>query len=105
MAQWDVYPNPNPRARGDLPFLVDIQSDLLSSLHTRLMVPCAPASLAPPGLPRRMSPELEVAGQRVLLVPQEAGAVDVSALPRAVASLRSEAHRIVDALDAVVSGV
>ena len=105
MAQWDVHPNPNPRARDDLPYLVDIQSDLLSGLRTRLVVPCAPALLAQPGLPRRMSPEFVVAGRRLLLVPQEAGAIDVGALPRPVASLRAQSHLIVDALDAVISGV
>lgn len=104
MAQWDVYSNPSPRSRADLPYLIDIQSDLLSGLTTRLVVPCAWAGAAG-RLPSRMSPSLEVEGRTVFLVPQEAGAVSASALKGALASVRNESHRIVDAIDAVISGV
>lgn len=105
MAQWDVYANPSPRARAELPFLVDIQSDLLAALTTRLVVPCAPAETAAGGLPPRMSPAFEIDGRAVVLLPQEAGPVPASALRCQVGSLREQSHRIVDALDAVVSGL
>jgi len=36
MAQWDVYPNPSARSREDMPYLVDLQSNLLDVLPTRL---------------------------------------------------------------------
>ena len=45
--QYDVYPNPSPRMRHEYPYLVDIQSDLLSSLATRMVVPLAVTTLAP----------------------------------------------------------
>jgi toxin CcdB len=105
MAQWDVYANPSPRARAELPFLVDVQSDLLAALTTRLVIPCAPAEGAAGGLPPRMSPAFEIDGVSVVLLPQEAGPVPVSALRRPLTSLREQSHRIVDALDAVVSGI
>lgn len=35
MAQFDVYRNPNPATRGDLPYLLDVQSDLMAGLATR----------------------------------------------------------------------
>ncbi|HKX95658.1 MAG TPA: CcdB family protein [Methylibium sp.] len=105
MAQWDVYANPSPRARMELPFLVDVQCDLLAVLTTRLVIPCAPAEAAAGGLPPRMSPAFEVDGMTVVLLPQEAGPVPVAALRRPVASLREQSHRIIDALDAVVSGI
>jgi hypothetical protein len=38
-------------------------------------------------------------------LPQEAGPIDARLLKRRVVSLRTHAHDIVDALDAVVSGV
>ncbi len=105
MAQWDVYPNPNPGSRGEVPLLVDVQSDLLRAVPTRFVVPLAPPRRRLSGLPQRMSPVFEVQGVSMLLVPQEAGAVDARALRTPVASLRTEAHRIIDALDAVISGV
>ena len=105
MAQWDVYANPSAASREELPFFVDVQSELLGGLATRFVVPLARAGRPLQGLPARMSPGFVIAGRSVLLVPQEAGPVDRRMLRRPVASLRAESHRIVDALDAVISGV
>ena len=105
MAQWDVYANPVEVARDRLPFLVVLQSDLLSALPTRLVAPLARSAVTGRGLPNRLAPEFEIDGQRVVLRPHEAGAIDARALRSPVASLRSQSRRLVDALDAVISGV
>ncbi len=39
--QFDVFENPSPRMRDVYPYVVDVQSDLLSSLATRMVVPMA----------------------------------------------------------------
>ena len=39
--QFDVFENPSPRMRDVYPYVVDIQSDLLSALATRMVVPLA----------------------------------------------------------------
>ena len=105
MAQWDVYPNPSMRLREEIPFLVDLQSDLLSGLDTRLVAPLARSRVARAALPRRLCPEFTVQGSPVVLLPQETGAIDARLLKKRVVSLRAQAHEIIDALDAVVSGV
>jgi toxin CcdB len=105
MAQWDVHANPQARSGDDIPYIVVVQSDLLDLLPTRLVMPLSRTTLAGAGMPGRLAPLFDVAGQRLRLKPQEAGTLPVRALGPAVASLRAEAHRIVDALDAVVSGI
>ena len=105
MAQWDVYTNPSTRLRDDIPYLVDLQSDLLSGLDTRLVAPLAVTKVASSALPRRLSPAFTVEGRAVVLLPQESGAIQSRFLNRKVATLRAHAHEIVDALDAVVSGI
>jgi toxin CcdB len=105
MAQWDVYANPSARMRDEIPFLVDLQSDLLSGLASRLVAPLARTQVAPAGAPRRLCPVFDVTGTAVALLPQEAGPIDARLLKRRVMSLRDHAHEIVDALDAVISGV
>ena len=105
MAQWDVYRNPSPRSRDELPYLINVQSELLSGLGTRLVVPLSRQNSLPDGLPRRMTPLFTLLEETLRLVPQEAGAVDAAVLRHPVASLRADAHLIIDALDAVVSGV
>ena len=35
MAQFDVYENPNPASQKSIPYLLDVQTDLLDNLATR----------------------------------------------------------------------
>jgi toxin CcdB len=103
--QYDVYPNPSPRMRDIYPFVVDIQSDLLKALPTRMVVPLAVTELPSTSLPRRLCPVLEVQGQSLMLVPFEAAPLDKRHLKSKVTSVREYAHDIVAAMDAVLSGV
>ncbi len=105
MAQWDVYLNPAARAREELPYLVMLQSDLLDDLPTRLVAPLSRSTVLARGLPHRLAPQFKVAGEQLVLKPHEAGTLLARHLGPALSSLRAESHRIVDALDAVVSGV
>lgn len=103
MAQWDVYENPSARSRSEVPYLLDVQSALLESLRTRLVMPLVPLRPgAPP--PPALAPVFEVGGHRLRLVPHEAGAIAAEQLRTPVTSLRAESHRVVAALDAVISG-
>ena len=107
MAQWDVYPNPIVRARDEIPYLVVLQSDLLDALPTRLVAPLSRslvAATAPAAAAGADSSTSAASGCRA------EGARGRHALRqrcsgRPVASLRAQSHLIVDALDAVVSGV
>lgn len=103
--QYDVYPNPSPRMRDSYPFVLDIQSDLLKALATRMVVPLAVTSLPATSLPRRLCPVLVVQSQSLMLVPFEAAPLDKRHLKAKVCSLRERAHDIVAAMDAVLSGV
>lgn len=105
MAQWDVYPNPSPSSRGELPYFVDLQSDLLSALETRFVAPLARNRLPMQGLPRGLCPVFLIDGDELALIAHEAGPVNARQLKHPVASLRSEAHTITSALDAVISGI
>lgn len=103
--QYDVYPNPSPRMRDVYPYVLDVQSDLLKALATRMVVPLAMTSLPASSLPRRLCPLLRVKGQSLMLVPFEAAPLDKRNLKSKVATLRERADDIVAAMDAVLSGV
>ncbi|MCU0968723.1 MAG: CcdB family protein [Rubrivivax sp.] len=105
MPQWDVYPNPAAASRERLPYVVVLQSDLVDALPTRLVAPLARSQVEPPAVPERMTPSFELAGERLLLKVHEAGVLPARVLRSPVASLREQSHRIVDALDAVISGI
>ena len=105
MAQFDVYRNPNPASRGRVPYLLDVQSGLLDTIATRVVVPlCRPQVLS--GKPaERLNPAFEIEGRKFyLLTPQLAG-VPRKALGEPVTSLAAERRAIIDALDLVFTGI
>jgi toxin CcdB len=73
MAQFDVYRNPNPATRARIPYLVDVQSKLLDSLATRVVVPlCKPAVLKG-RLAERLNPVFQVEGREVCMLNARTG--------------------------------
>lgn len=104
MSQFDVYRNSDASTRARFPFLLDIQSDLLESLATRVVVPLASASEDATPIERLM-PVFEVGGKRVIMrTPQIAG-VPRKAIGAQVGSLADRRHEIVAALDVLITGV
>ena len=103
--QFDVFDNPSPRMRDVYPYVVDVQSDLLSALATRMVVPLAVTTLAAKDLPRRLCPVLTVNGQSLMLVPFEAAPLDKRLLSTEVTSVRDRSHEIIAAMDSVLSGI
>jgi len=103
--QFDVYPNPSPRMRDVYPYVVDVQSDLLSALATRLVVPLAVTTLAAKDLPRPLCPVFSVDGQPLMLVPYEAAPLDKRLLKTETTSIRDRSHAVIAAMDAVLSGI
>lgn len=98
MPKYDVFPNPS----GD-GYLLDIQSDLLNELNSRLVVPLLPASSAPKPA-RRLNPVFDIADQQVVMVTQFMGAVPTGILKTQVGRLDEESEKIVSAIDMLIQG-
>ena len=105
MAQFDVYANPSSRQRDGIPYLVVIQSDLLDHLPTRLVMPLVAERFNAAALPSRLSPSFRIEGQTVYLWPQQTATILTRMLGEPVTSLKDDQSRLVDALDAVISGI
>ncbi len=105
MAQFSVHKNKNPKTRSTYPYLVDVQSDLLSDLGTRVVVPLMKRA-APSKKPiKNLTPALRIDGHEyIMMVPQLAGiaARDLGVPVTSVAQHRGE---IVAALDFLFTGI
>jgi toxin CcdB len=96
MARFDVY-------RTASGFAVDVQTDLLYQLNTRLLVPLVPLASAP--MPAgRLNPVLEIDGELYSLQPQLMAAVPDRELRRPVDNLLRHYDRIVAAIDMIFNG-
>ena len=105
MAQFDVYRNPNPATRTRIPFLLDVQAELLDSLATRIVVPlCKPEALMNKPA-ERLNPQFEIGGRAVVMLTQELAGVPRRALGDRVAGLAGERASIIAALDIAFTGI
>ncbi|MEK7816200.1 MAG: CcdB family protein [Pseudomonadota bacterium] len=103
MAQFDVCRNRNPRTRRSIPFLLDVQSDLLSGLVTRVVVPLVRASeMRKPAA--HLNPQFTIQGAKVVMSTVELAGVPVEVLGDKVGSLKSRRDDIIGALDFLFTG-
>ena len=103
MARFDVHRNPNRRSRERVPYLLDVQADLLSGLSTRLVVPLIPA--ADFGTPiERLNPEFRIGGRAYIMATAEMAAVPRKSIGEKAATLEPQSAEILAALDFLISG-
>ena len=104
MAQFDLHANPNPATCDVVPYLVDVQADLLETLATRMVIPLLP--LAPGDRPiERLNPVVEHDGCRMMLSTAEMAGVPLAVLGEKVGSLATSRDDIVAAIDFLVCGI
>lgn len=100
MAQFDVYRNPSKATSKKIPYMLEIQNNLHSRLHTRLVVP-----LVLDAKPvRHMTPVFEIEGQTVVMYTMDMTSVMQDVLSVKVTNIEGYRTEIVDALDFLVNG-
>ncbi len=68
MPQFALYRNRNPASRTRFPLLLDVQSDLLDPLATRVVVPLTPAGAARTRAMQKLTPVLKFDGKDYLML-------------------------------------
>jgi toxin CcdB len=104
LAQFDVYANPQPASRQFVPYVVDVQSDLINQLATRLVMPLTRVGVGEARLPINLCPSVEIDGEPLTLLAHMAAPVAARLLRKPVGSLQHRASEVSAALDAVISG-
>ena len=104
MAQFDVYLNPNVATRKSIPYLLDVQADLLDTLATRVVVPLILAEEM--GLAaKHLNPQFKIKGVAVVMSTAELAGVPSRSLGDKVTTLKSKHDEIIAALDILFTGI
>jgi toxin CcdB len=106
MTQFTAHRNRNDATKSRFPLLLDVQTDLLAGLATRVVVPLAPASAKGRSATlKTLTPIVRVDGKDyVALIPQLAGIV-ARELGEPVADLSAQRPAILEALDLLFTGI
>ena len=89
----------------DIPFVLDIQSRLLTAMGTRVVAPVLARRRLASAVVERLNPCIWIDGVEQVVVMQPLFAIDSHALGRSVMDLGAQSHTIVAALDMLISGI
>ena len=103
MAQFDVYENTNPKTRKAIPYLLDVQTDLLNILATRVVVPLITVSAMEKGA-THLNPSFRIKRTTFLMSTAELAGVHKNLLGAKVCSLGEQRDEIIAALDFLFTG-
>ena len=100
--QYTVYRNPgNSQA---YPYLLDIQSDIIGELNTRLVIPLHRLKKGASAPVARLTPVIQVEGNDVILMTHEMASVRGKQLGQAVMDASPFRHTIKSAVDFLLDG-
>lgn len=100
MAQFDVYKNENSLTNRRVPYLLDIQNDILNSINTRVVIPLLIDIKDFKGLTK----EFIIENQKVYLTTFQIGAVHKNELKTKITTLENQKDEIKNSLDFLIYG-
>ena len=105
MPQFAVHQNTNAVTKAAVPFLLDVQSDLIAELGTRVVVPLYTAAAMQGTTLRTLMPTFEIdEKQYVMVTPQLAG-IAKKQLGAQIADLSAQRSEIIAAIDLLITGI
>lgn len=101
MARFDIYRNPG-KNKGSIPFLIDLQSNVISGLSTRVVAPLRARSVfSSQTLPTDLFPLISIEGGDYFLDMPQLGAIPSCELKVKIGSAQAHQFDIQTALDRV----
>lgn len=100
MAQFDVYKNINSKSNKSIPYLLDIQHDILKNISTRIVVPLI-IDMKPA---KYLNPQFNIENIKVTMSTAELASISKSNIGSKVCSLEEYRSEIINAIDFIVIG-
>ncbi len=104
MAQFDVYKNLNPATCDSIPYLLDVQTDLLDALATRVVIPLVLAAEIGRSA-KHFCPQFKIKDVAVVMSTGELAGLPIRSFGGKVTSLKSKRDEIIAALDLLFTGI
>lgn len=105
MTQFTIYQNKNSQSQKKYPLLLDIQTNLLDSLQTTVVVPLQKLEKHKDKVLTQLTPIFVIEGvEYLMLTPQLAG-IQRKELGKAIADIEYASTDILNALDFLLTGI
>jgi toxin CcdB len=105
MPQFDIYSNPNKKSRSAYPFIIDIQSNLIDDLATRIVAPLALYNKFTGEELKKLTPRVSYQEQELLILIPQITSVPANLLKEPIGTLVHLRDEIIAALDFAITGI
>ncbi len=104
MKQFDLYENTDTESKDGYPYFVDVQTNLLDNLNSRVVIPLVPI-LEAKEYPKNLCPIVVVRNKKYALMTHQIASVASSFLESKEGSLLLNRDDIISALDFLLTGI
>ncbi len=104
MPQFDVYVNTNPASNAIYPYIIDVQSPLLDTLETRLVIPLISKSKFNNKAIKNLTPEIMLKGKEYLILTPQIAAIRKSELGKLLENCTLARNEIISSIDFLITG-
>ena len=105
MALFDVYPNPSKATKKAYPYLLDIQSETISDIATRIVLPLGKLRSFEDKNMKHLTPVIEYNSEKLLILTPQISSVPAKILKTPIGSLAHNRNEIIAALDFAITGI
>ena len=105
MSQFSLYKNNDKSTSATYPYFVDVQSELLDSLNTRLALPLTPVELLEHKAPSHLCPTIHIDEGDYVILTQQMASVPTKLLTEPVNDLSTFRDEIIAAIDFLITGI
>ncbi len=105
MEQFTLYRNENENSKKAYPYFVDVQSDLLEELNSRIVIPLSSQKALNNINAKKLCPVIEINEGAFILLTHQMTSVPRSALKKKITTLEEYRYEILGAIDLLLTGI
>jgi toxin CcdB len=105
MSQFTLYKNNDKSTATAYPFFVDVQSELLDTLNTRLVIPLTPLELLEKKVPSHLCPTIHLDEGYFVILTHQMASVPTKFLQDPINDLSTFRDEIIAAVDFLITGI
>jgi toxin CcdB len=104
MSQYSIYKNCNDNSKKIYPYLLDVQSSLLNSLETRLVIPLARKDTFEKGIIQNINPIVLVDKIEYIVLTQQMASIHNKSIGKKIDNANINRQDILAAIDFLITG-
>jgi toxin CcdB len=105
MAQYTIYQNKNSQSKKEFPLLLDIQTNLLDSLQTTVVIPLKKLEANKDKVLTQLTPIFKIDGTDFLMLTPQLAGIQRKELGKVIADVEYTRTDILNALDFLLTGI